>query len=58
MVRLVKMIRVDAGRFAEQPLFLSTGFRNECERLIWDLLLKRRGKLDYPVSTDDLTVLI
>lgn len=55
---MVEMIRDTTGRFAERPFYEARDLDNECERLICDLLLKRRGKIDYPVSTDDLTVLI
>lgn len=55
---MVKMIRDNTGRFAERPFYDERDLDNECERLIRDLLLKRHGKIDYPVATDDLTVLI
>lgn len=55
---MVKMIRDNTGRFAERPFYQARDLDNECERLIRELLLKRRGKVDYPVATDDLTVLI
>ena len=55
---MVKMIRDNTGRFAERPFYEARDLDNECERLIRDLLLKRRGTVDYPVATDDLTVLI
>jgi hypothetical protein len=54
---MVKMIRDNTGRFAERPFYEARDLDNECERLIRDLLLKRRGTIDYPVATDDLTVL-
>jgi hypothetical protein len=52
------MIRDNTGRFAERPFYQARELDDECERLIRDLLLKRHGKVDYPVATDDLTVLI
>lgn len=55
---MVRMIRDNTGRFAERPFYEARNLDNECEQLIRDLLLKRRGEVDYPVSTDDLTVLI
>lgn len=55
---MVKMIRDNTGRFAERPFYEARDLDIECEDLICDLLLKRRGNIDYPVSTDDLTVLI
>ncbi|VDC19199.1 hypothetical protein [Pseudogemmobacter humi] len=55
---MVKMIRDNTGRFAERPFYDERDLDNECERLIRDFQLKRHGKIDYPVATDDLTVLI
>lgn len=55
---MVKMIRDNTGLFAERPFYRERELDDECERLIHELLLKRQGKIDYPVSTEDLTVLI
>ncbi len=55
---MVKMIRDTTGRFAMRPYYQASELDQECECLIRDLLLQRSGKLEYPVSTDDLTVLI
>lgn len=55
---MVKMIRDNTGRFAERPFYAARDLDDECERLICELLVKRHGKVDYPVETDDLTVLI
>ena len=55
---MVKMIRDNTGRFAERPFCRERDLDDECERLIRELLMKRHGKVAYPVETDDLTVLI
>lgn len=55
---MVKMIPDKAGRFAGRPYYDAQELDGECERLIRALLLKRHGKVEYPVATDDLTVLI
>lgn len=55
---MVKMIRDNTGRFAERSFYRERDLDDECERLIRELLMKRHGKVDYPVATDDLTVLI
>ena len=55
---MVKMIRDNTGRFAERPFYRERDLDDECERLIRELLMKRHGTVDYPVATDDLTVLI
>ena len=43
---MVKMIRDNTGRFAQRPFYQARDLDKECERLIRDLLLKRRGKVD------------
>jgi hypothetical protein len=55
---MVRMIPDKTGRFARRPFYDQRELDGECERLIRDLLLKRRGEVVYPVSTDDLTMLI
>lgn len=55
---MVKMIRDNTGRFAERPFYRERDLDDECARLIRELLMKRHGNVDYPVATDDLTVLI
>lgn len=55
---MVKMIPDNTGRFARRPFFSERELDNECERLIHSFLQKRHGRIEYPVVTDDLTVLI
>lgn len=55
---MVKMIPDKTGRFATRPFYEPRELDGECERLIRYLLMKRHGKVNYPVLTDDLTVLI
>ncbi len=55
---MVRMIPDKTGRFAKRPFYDQRELDDECERLIGDLLQKRHAKVDYPVATDDLTVLI
>lgn len=55
---MVRMIPDKTGRFARRPFYDQRELDSACEGLIRDLLLKRRGEVAYPVSTDDLTVLI
>jgi hypothetical protein len=55
---VVKMIPDNTGRFAMRPFHDARELDDECERLVGDLLLKRHRKVEYPVATDDLTVLI
>lgn len=55
---MVKMIPDNKGRFPRRPFYDARELDNECEQLIRDLLLTRKRKIEYPVSTEDLTVLI
>lgn len=47
---MVKMIRDNTGRFAERPFYAARDLDNECERLIHELLMRRHGRVDYPVA--------
>lgn len=55
---MVRMIPDKSGRFAERPFFTDKELDSDCELLISELLQKRYGKVEYPVLTDDITVLI
>ena len=55
---MVRMIPDDTGRFARRPYYAARELDDECERLVSELLLKRYQRVDYPIATDDLTVLI
>jgi Zn-dependent peptidase ImmA (M78 family) len=55
---VVKMIRDRTGRFAQRPYYDARELDHECEALIRELLQRRHGKVSWPVTTEDLTVLI
>lgn len=46
------------GRFSQRPHYKPEELDRECESIIAAFLKERHGKAEYPVSTDDLTVLI
>ncbi len=54
----MKMVPDTTRRFAERPYYEQGDLDQECETLLEAFLLKRYGEIRYPVSTDDLTVLI
>jgi len=54
----MKWIKDRTGRFPLRPHYLAEELDCECERLITDFLLQRCGKIEYPISTDALTILI
>ena len=54
----MKWVKDKTGRFPRRPHYLPGELDSECETVISDFLHRRHGRLSYPVSTDDLTVLI
>ena len=46
------------GRFEQRPHYLPDELDAECEQVIQSFLQKRYGHVEFPVSTDDLTILI
>lgn len=55
---MVRMITDPTGRFAERPYYKPEELDRECEQIITKFLRKRRGEVRFPISTDDLHVLI
>jgi hypothetical protein len=54
----MKWVRDKTGRFSQRPHYLPEEIDEECERLIRTFLNKKYGRVEFPVNTDDLTVLI
>ncbi len=54
----VKWVPDATGRFAERPHFDPAALDEECERIVRRFLASRHGRATYPVTTDDLTLLI
>jgi hypothetical protein len=54
----MKWVRDKTGRFSQRPHYLPGELDEECERIIRAFLNKKYGKVEFPVKTDDLTVLI
>jgi hypothetical protein len=46
------------GRFAERPHYEGAELDRIFERLVAEFLKAHRGKIEFPITTDDLTVLI
>ena len=46
------------GRFAKRPHYSPEQLDAECERVVTDFLHQKYGSVAYPVSTDDLMVLL
>jgi hypothetical protein len=54
----MKWITDRTGRFARRPHYLPAELDDECEHLVTSFLKSRYGSVSYPITTDDLTVLI
>jgi hypothetical protein len=46
------------GRFSKRPHYSPEQLDAECERVVSEFLLDRYGRIGFPISTDDLTVLL
>jgi IrrE N-terminal-like domain len=55
---MVKYVRDNTGRFSQRPHYKPEELDRECEEIITRFLRERYGKVEYPVTTDDLTLLI
>lgn len=55
---MVKYVPDRTGRFSQRPHYEPKELDRECENIIAGFLKERHGAAKYPVSTDDLTVLI
>jgi len=54
----MKWVPDKSGRFAKRPHYLPEDLDDECECIISAFLQQKYGKVEFPVRTDDLTVLI
>jgi hypothetical protein len=54
----MKWVKDKTGRFPHRPHYLPVELDAECETLISDFLRARYGKVEYPATTSDLTVLV
>ena len=54
----MQWVKDRTGRFSRRPHYLPDELDVECENLICDFLRSRHQSVQYPISTNDLTVLI
>lgn len=54
----MKWVPDKTGRFARRPHFQPEEIDAQCERLVQKFLSKKYGKVEFPIRTEDLTVLI
>jgi hypothetical protein len=45
-------------RFPERPHYETSELDHDCEQIVRDFLLKRYGKVEFPIRTEDLSVLV
>jgi hypothetical protein len=55
---MVRWYRDPTGRFNERPHYEAKEIDNECEGIVVRFLTKLRGRVSYPIATDDLEKLI
>ena len=55
---MVTYIRDTTGRFPQRPYYKPAELDRECETIINEFLKDLHGKVEFPISTDDLTKLI
>jgi len=54
----MKWVPDKTGRFAQRPHYSPNELEAECEKVVSTFLRKRYGQVSFPISTDDLTLLI
>ena len=54
----MKWIVDTTGRFGWRPYYTQAELNSECERIVFGFLRQKYGKIRFPLSTDDLTVLV
>jgi hypothetical protein len=54
----MKWVPDKTGRFPRRPHYLPEELDEECEQIVGTFLRQKYGKTDFPIKTDDLTILI
>lgn len=54
----MKLVADNTRRFAQRPHYEPSELDSECEELVSRFLRERLGRVEFPISTSDLTVLI
>jgi hypothetical protein len=55
---MVRYVPDATKRFRERPYWLESELDQECERIVVDFLQHLHGRVGYPISTEDLKILI
>lgn len=54
----MRWIADTTGRFGRRPFYSNEDMESECEGVVSAFLIEARGKVVYPLSTDDLTLIL
>ena len=54
----MKWIPDSTGRFAKRPYYTPEELDAECEKIVTDFLRNKYGKIEFPISTEDLKLLL
>lgn len=54
----MKWVPDKTGRFPRRPHYQPDAIDAQCERLVQKFLTKKYGKIEFPIKTEDLTILI
>jgi hypothetical protein len=54
----MKWVKDNKGRFPERPHYEIEELDSECERIVEGFLMSRYGKIEYPVLTEDLLLML
>lgn len=55
---MVRYIPDPTGRFAQRPFYTEAELDRECEGIVNTFLLRHRGKVEFPIATEDLKTLV
>jgi hypothetical protein len=48
----------NTGRFGKRPFYTDEEMESECEGVVSEFLIEARGAVSYPLSTNDLTLIV
>jgi Zn-dependent peptidase ImmA (M78 family) len=54
----MRWIADTTGRFGKRPFYTNDDMESECEGVVSDFLIDAGGEVIYPLSTDDLTLIV
>ena len=54
----MRLVQDRSGRFEKRPFYTSIELDAECEELISEFLARHRGRVEWPVRTDDIVTLL